>query len=87
MIYGTQSAGVAICKMLRSAGDSPYRPMGFIANLNERYDYDLAGMPVLPLNDKLFDYMTKRNIHHIIVSPMKMHEIDPAKDLQVFIAF
>ena len=85
MIYGTQSAGVAICKMLRSAGDSPYRPMGFIANLNERYDYDLAGMPVLPLNDKLFDYMTKRNIHHIIVSPMKMHEIDPAKDLQVFI--
>ena len=85
MIYGTQSAGIAICKMLRSAGNTPYRPMGFIANTNERYNYDLAGMHVHPLNDKLFDYMTKRNIHHIIVSPIKMQEIDPAKDLQIFI--
>ena len=36
MIYGTQSAGVAIAKMLRSVGNMPYRPVGFIADADER---------------------------------------------------
>ena len=85
MIYGTQSAGIAIAKMLRAAGHSPYRPMGFIAGETERYDYDLAGLRVRPLNEKLFDWMEKRNIRHVIVSPLKMREINPAKDLQIFI--
>ena len=85
MIYGTQAAGIAIAKMLRSAGYAPYRPVGFIANEGERHGYDLAGLRVRLLNEKLFDWMSQRGINHVIVSPRKMKELDPAKDLQVFI--
>ena len=85
MIYGTQTAGLAIAKMLRSAGNTPYRPMGFIAGANERHNYDLAGLRVRPLNDELFNWMEKNGIHHVIVSPIKMREIDSAKELQIFI--
>ncbi len=85
MIYGTQSAGLAIAKMLRAAGNTPYRPVGFIANEDQRHGYDLAGLRVRPLNEKLFDWMAMRGIKHVIVSPLKMREITPAKDLQIFI--
>lgn len=85
MIYGTQSAGVAIAKMLRSSDNAPYRPVGFIADPKERSRYDLAGLRVRTLNDKLFDWMASRHIQHVIVSPIKMRSIDPTKDLQVFI--
>ena len=85
MIYGTQSAGLAIAKMLRAAGNTPYRPIGFIAGANERSGYDLAGLPVRRFDDRLFEWMTARNIHHVIISPIKMREIEPSKDLQVFI--
>ena len=41
MIYGTQAAGIAIAKMLRSAGNIPYHPLGFIAGPKERHGYDV----------------------------------------------
>jgi len=85
MIYGTQSAGLAIAKMLSASGNAPYHPMGFIADQKEQHGFDLAGLPVRPLNEDLFEWMEKRNIHHVIVSPFKMKEINPAVDLQVFI--
>ena len=85
LIYGTQTAGIAIAKMLRSAGNAPYRPIGFIAEPNERIGYDLAGLRVRSLNEKLFDWMAVHNVNHVIVSPMKMKQINPSKDLQVFI--
>ena len=85
MIYGTQTAGVAIAKMLRSAGNTPYRPIGFIADANERHGYELAGLSVRKLDKELFDWMDKRGVQHVIVSPLKMQTLTPAKDLQVFI--
>ena len=85
MIYGTQSAGLAIAKMLRSAGNTPYQPVGFIADKNERHGYDLAGLPVRCLNERLFEWMRGRNVHHVIISPLKMREIEPSRELQVFI--
>lgn len=85
MIYGTKYAGVAIAKMLRSAGNTPYRPVGFIADGDEPTGVDVAGLHVRKLDNKLFEWMEKRKIQHIIVSPVKMREINPAQDLQVFI--
>jgi len=85
MIYGTQAAGIAIAKMLRSAGNAPYQPVGFIADPDQKYGYDLAGLRVRVLNDGLFVWMRARGIRHVIVSPLKMQEINPGKDLQVFI--
>ena len=85
MIYGTQSAGLAIAKMLRSSENAPYRPVGFISDKEERSGYDLAGLRVRSLDEKLFKWMDSRRINHVIVSPLKMKHINPAKDLQVFI--
>ena len=85
MIYGTQAAGVAIAKMLRSAGNAPYHPVGFIADPSQKYGYDLAGLRVRLLNDSLFVWMRAHGIQHVIVSPLKMQEINPARDLQIFI--
>ena len=85
MIYGTKTAGLAIAKMLRAVGNNPYRPVGFIADTEARDGYDLAGLRVYELNEKLFAWMEKHNVRHVIISPMKMKEINPAKDLQVFI--
>lgn len=83
LIYGIKYAGVSIAKMLRSAGNTPYRPVGFISD--GEHGFEVAGLPVLQLNDKLFEWMKARKIQHVIVSPLKMREINPAKDLQIFI--
>ena len=83
LIYGIKYAGVSIAKMLRSAGNTPYRPVGFISD--GEHGFEVAGLPVLQLNEKLFDWMKARKIQHVIVSPLKMREINPAKDLQIFI--
>ena len=85
MIYGTQYAGVAIAKMLRSAGNTPYRPVGFITDGDQPAGFDVAGLRVHELDEKLFEWMEARNIKHVIVSPVKMREINPSKDLQIFI--
>ena len=85
LIYGTKSAGIAIAKMLRSAGNTPYRPVGFICDPGQKQHFDLVGMHVFPLNEKLITYMHARNIRNVIISPVKMREINPAKDLQIFI--
>ena len=85
-IYGTQSAGLAIAKMLRSSGaESPYVPIGFIADAHDTTTYSLQGLRVYPLNDKLFDIMRDKDIHDIIVSPTKMKQIHPANDLAIFL--
>ena len=85
MIYGTQSAGVAIAKMLRSSENAPYRPIGFICDPNEKYGYDMAGLRIRPLNEKLFEWMEAHRVNHVIVSPLKMKAINPSTDLQIFI--
>ena len=85
LIYGTKAAGIAIAKMLRSAGNTPYRPVGFITDPNDKQHFQLVGMKVFPLNEKLIEYMQARNIRNVIVSPIKMQEINPAKDLQLLI--
>ncbi|MBQ7632121.1 MAG: polysaccharide biosynthesis protein, partial [Paludibacteraceae bacterium] len=85
LIYGTKDAGVAIAKMLRSAGNSPYHPVGFISDAKRTTNYQLVGLPVRTLDEKLFEWMKRRGIKHVIVSPLKMQEINPSKDLHIFI--
>ncbi|MBO4454616.1 MAG: polysaccharide biosynthesis protein [Paludibacteraceae bacterium] len=85
MIYGTKAAGIAIAKMLRSAGNTPYRPVGFICDPNETAIYNLAGLRVRKLNERLFDWMKHNEVNHVIISPIKMRDLNPSKDLQVFI--
>lgn len=85
LIYGTKSAGLSIAKMLQSNMESTYRPVGFIADNTDNKLHNLLGMKVLPINDELIAWMKSKNIKHVIISPIKIKEINPMQDLQIFI--
>ena len=85
LIYGTKSAGLSIAKMLQSNLESQYRPVGFIADKYDDIQHDLLGLTVYPLNEQLMYTLKKHQIRHIIVSPLKMKQINPLVDLKPFI--
>lgn len=85
LIYGTKSAGLSIAKMLQSNLESQYRPVGFIADKYDDIQHDLLGLNVYSLNEQLMDTLKKHHIRHIIVSPLKMKQINPLVDLKLFI--
>ena len=85
LIYGTKSAGLSIAKMLQSNLESQYRPLGFIADKYDDIQHDLLGLTVYPLNEQLMYTLKKHHIRHIIVSPLKMKQINPLVDLKPFI--
>ena len=84
-IYGTQSAGLSIAKMLQSNMDSPYRPAGFIADPGEKTHHNLLGLNVYLKDDKLLQTMRDKGVTGVIISPLKMKTINPIKDLAIFI--
>ena len=85
MIYGTQSAGLAIAKMLNSNMDSQYRPVGFIADADDNVKHELLGLKVYTKDDNIIGLLKVKEVQDIIVSPMKMKQITPAKDLAIFL--
>ena len=85
LIYGTKSAGLSIAKMLQSNMESKYRPVGFIADEKDDVHHSLLNLKVYELNQDLIDHMEKNRIKHVIISPIKMKEINPIKDLKLFI--
>ena len=85
LIYGTKQAGIAIAKMLRSAGDAMYRPVGFIEDDTSRKTYSMLGLHVYKKDDRLIHQMQKLGIRNVIVSPLKMKELNPAVDLAMFL--
>ena len=86
LIYGTKSSGLAIAKMLRSSGSSyEYVPKGFITDGKDIRSYSIQGLPIYVKNDELIPFMHRKNIRDIIVSPLKMKEINPATDLDIFL--
>ena len=84
-IYGIQSAGLSIAKMLQSNVDSPYRPVGFIADPDEKTNHNLLGLNVYVRDEKLIQIMRDKDVTGVIVSPLKMKTINPLKDLSIFI--
>ena len=84
-IYGTQSAGLSIAKMLQSNLDSPYRPVGFIADKGEKTTHNMLGLNVYLRDEKLIQTMHDKGVTSVIVSPLKMKSINPLKDLSIFI--
>lgn len=85
LIYGTKSAGLSIAKMLQSNMESKYRPVGFIADKNDDINHSLLTLKVYEINQELIDMMKKNRIKHVIISPLKMKEINPLEDLKIFI--
>lgn len=85
LIYGTKSAGLSIAKMLQSNMESTYRPVGFISDSKDNMHHNLLGLKVYHLNDELITLMKEKDIHNVIISPIKMKEINPLQDLSIFI--
>ena len=85
LIYGTKSAGLSIAKMLQSNMESNYRPVGFIADENDDVHHSLLTLKVYEINQDLIDLMKKNRIKYVIISPLKMKEINPLRDLKLFI--
>lgn len=85
LIYGTKSAGLSIAKMLQSNMESTYRPVGFISDSKDNMHHNLLGLKVYHLNDELITLMKEKDIHNLIISPIKMKELNPLQDLSIFI--
>ena len=85
LIYGTKSAGLSIAKMLQSNLESAYRPVGFIADKTDNINHNLLSLNIYSINEDLITMMQQKDIKCVIVSPIKMKEINPIKDLSIFI--
>ena len=85
LVYGVQSAGISIAKMLKSDIESLYRPIGFIADKTDDMRHDLLGLPVYVRDSKLVPMMLAKNIRYVIISPVKFKQLNPLTDLHIFI--
>lgn len=86
MIYGTKSTGQAIAKLLRSSANKmDYRPVAFITDGRDMKSFFIQGLRVYPMDDQLLEIMQKKNVRDVIISPVKMSEINPATDLEFFL--
>ena len=84
-IYGTQTAGLSIAKMLQANMESSYRPAGFIIDAEDKSPKSILGLNVYKRDSHLIQIMKEKGVTGIIISPMKMKSINPLKDLAIFI--
>ncbi len=85
VIYGTQSAGISIAKMLRSNEKTNYRLVGFVDTDNDATSKVLIGVKVYKLTQENVQRFISKKAKAVIVSPMKMEKINPKTDLDIFI--
>ncbi len=86
MIYGTKSAAVGIAKMLRSAqDDKKYKLVGFIDDDKAASERIIMGVKVYHLDEKTIKKVVLKKAKAVIVSPIKMKQINPDKDLDIFL--
>ncbi len=85
MIFGSQSGGIGIAKMLRANNDLRYKLVGFVDDNKETNERVLMGVKVYELTDKNVEEIIAKKAKAIIISPLKMEMIDTQKDLDVFI--
>ncbi|MGN0186600.1 MAG: polysaccharide biosynthesis protein [Paludibacteraceae bacterium] len=86
-VYGTKSAGIGIAKMIRSSDNLKFRLAAFIDDMSDANNKNIFGVQVVSTRnaDKLLHFLAKRKIRTVIVSPLKLKEIDPETDLDIFI--
>lgn len=86
VIYGTKAAGVAIAQMIIASDSSQYRVVGFVDNKHNS-DKLILGLPIFSISNpnKMFRAFERKSVRTVIVSPLKMIELDMTKDLDIFI--
>lgn len=86
-VYGTKSAGIGIAKMIRSSESLKFRLAAFLDDDGKTEGKKIFSVPVISTRDKtrMLRALAKRKIRTVVVSPLKMAELNPEKDLDVFI--
>ena len=74
-IYGTKSAGISLAKALKSSVDLNYKVEGYVSDDPMMIKKGLLGLPVHAFDDELFRVMRLKDVHTILVSPLKMEEV------------
>jgi FlaA1/EpsC-like NDP-sugar epimerase len=85
MIFGTQSAAIGIAKMLRSSQETKYKLVGFIDDDKNATERVIMGVKVYRLDENTVKRVVVNKAKAIIVSPVKMNQINPNTDLDIFI--
>lgn len=85
MIFGTQSAAIGIAKMLRSSNDNKYKLVGFIDDDKNASERIIMGVKVYHLNEETIKKSVVNKCKAVIVSPIKMKQINPNTDLDIFL--
>ncbi|MBN2765226.1 MAG: polysaccharide biosynthesis protein [Paludibacteraceae bacterium] len=86
MIYGTKNAAIGIAKMLLSAqGEVKYKLVGFIDDDRTATQRLIRGVKVFPMTPEVIKKVVAKKAKSIIISPLKMKEINPEKDLDIFL--
>jgi FlaA1/EpsC-like NDP-sugar epimerase len=86
MIYGTKSAAIGIAKMLMSEQvGSKYELVGFIDDDKSASEKMIMGVRVYHLQDNVINTVIKKKAKAIIVSPLKLNQVNSMNILEKFI--
>lgn len=86
MIFGTKDAAIGIAKMLLSTqGELKYKLVGFIDNDKTATQRLIRGVKVYAMSENVIKRVVVKKAKAIIISPLKMKEINPEKDLDIFL--
>ncbi|MDO9635125.1 MAG: nucleoside-diphosphate sugar epimerase/dehydratase, partial [Paludibacter sp.] len=86
MIYGTKSAAIGIAKMLMSEQvGSKYKLVGFIDDDKNASEKMIMGVKVYHLNDDILKKVIVKKCKSIIISPVKLNQVNSSDILENFI--
>lgn len=86
MIYGIKSAAIGIAKMLMSEQvGSKYKLVGFIDDDKNASEKMIMGVKVYHLNDDTLQNIIIKKCKAVIISPVKMNQINSSDVLEKFI--
>jgi len=86
MIYGTKSAAIGIAKMLMSEQvGSRYKLVGFIDDDKSASEKMIMGVKVYHLNAQTMKSIITKKCRAIIISPLKLNQVNSSNILETFI--
>lgn len=86
MIYGTKSAAIGIAKMLMSEQvGSKYKLVGFIDDDKNASEKMIMGVKVYHLNDDTLKKIIVKKCKSIVISPVKLNQVNTSNVLEKFI--
>ena len=86
MIYGTKSAAIGIAKMLMSEQvGSRYKLVGFLDDDKSASEKMIMGVKVYHLNEESIKSIITKKCKAIIISPLKLNQVNSSNILETFI--